>query len=83
MFSTHDSTLNNHFIPIVAWCCWNAEVVNNIEECVEHDVPSGSVCDPWSVRELEFDKLDDNLTDLVINYAMRHRHDKIDLGIIV
>lgn len=58
-------------------------MVNSIQEYAEHDVPSNPVSDPLNIRQIIFDGPNRNLTDMVINYTMRHRNDKIDLGTIV
>ena len=64
-----------------AWCCWNKIIIENVEEVPGNTELCQQPFDPFNERKMEHTQPD--FTNLIINYTMQHRHDKMNLGSLV
>mmetsp|Transcript_30851 Transcript_30851/g.65187 ORF Transcript_30851/g.65187 Transcript_30851/m.65187 type:complete len:939 (+) Transcript_30851:3010-5826(+) len=65
-----------------AWCCWNEIIVKSVQVRPEENTEYLQPSDPFKERPMAFADPAE-WTNLIINYTMRHRNDKNNLGKLV
>ncbi|KAL9182381.1 hypothetical protein ACHAXT_013033 [Thalassiosira profunda] len=64
-----------------AWCCWNKTVVSSVGDWPDRNDSPQQPDDPFKKRLMQWE--DEGFSNLVINYTMQHRKDKMYLGTLV